>query len=314
MCGIYVGLLAPGQSLAAELPWIDTIGRLIKSIDSKHLYEDNSGLFLFDKNALEAGTPDIVTSEYYPHWDALLGTGQKTTPETFSKHAEMINARGKVYVVNEYGWDVTDWPTRDDFAAVLKAIEIDNRIFGDNYWALQAHAEKFGWQPISAPTNNPVYAKMGESGHWWSLFYGGMTTLVNSKEDMQARAEQLRTHAFAMACGARDPGDHVQGLGPARLARRRGGGSLQRAAAHQRLRSLGNDLRQVHDECRYALGRRASGVPVHNQVSRDRLQRRWQGKRAFGRKIKHAFTSAVCTTWWSIRVRDVISATSSRRR
>jgi hypothetical protein len=204
MCGIFVGLSAPGQSLAADLPWIDAIGSFIKSIDSKHLYIDNSGLFLFDKNALDAKTTDIVTSEYYPHWDALLGTGQKTTPESFSKHAEMVNAKGKVYVVNEYGWDVTNWPTRDDFAAVLKVFETDKGIFGDNYWALQAHADKFGWQPLSAPTDNPVYAKLGESGHWWSLFYGGKTTIVNSKEDMQARAEQLRTHAYAMA-GATPP-------------------------------------------------------------------------------------------------------------
>ena len=205
VCAIGVVLTGPGQSLGPYLPWIDTIGRFIKSIDNRHLYEDNSGLFLFDRDALDAQTPDIVTSEYYPHWDALLGPGQKTTPETFSKHAEMVNSKGKVYVVNEYGWDVTDWPTRDEFAAVLTKFESDRRIFGDNYWALQAHADKFGWQPISAPTTSAEYAKKGESGHWWSLFYGGMITLVNSKDDMQARAEQLRTHAFAMAGVALPP-------------------------------------------------------------------------------------------------------------
>ncbi len=140
-----------------------------------------------------------MTSEYYPHWDALLGPAQKTTPETFSKHAEMVNGKDKVYVVNEYGWDVTDWPSPGDLAAVLAKFETDRRIYGDNYWALQAHADKFGWQPISAPTSSPDYARKGESGHWWSLFYGGVNTLVNSKDDMQARAEQLRTHAFAMA-------------------------------------------------------------------------------------------------------------------
>lgn len=199
LCGLGVIFMAQGQSLAPYTPWIDTIGTFIKSIDKKHLYIDNSGFFLFEKKALDATTPDIVTSEYYPHWDALLGTGQKTTAETFSKHAEMVNAKGKAYVVNEYGWDVTDWPTRDDFQTVLKAFEADPRICGDNYWALQAHADKFGWQPISAPTSNAMYAKVGESGHWWSLFYGGAKTLVNSSDDMRARAEQLRTHAYAMA-------------------------------------------------------------------------------------------------------------------
>jgi mannan endo-1,4-beta-mannosidase len=198
VCSIGLAWSAHGQSLAPYLPWIDTIGSFIKSIDKKHLYMDNSGFFLFDKNALDARTPDIVTSEYYPHWDALMGTGYKTTKDTFSQHAEMVTAKGKVYVACEFGWDVTDWPTRDDFAAVLKALETDPKISGDDYWALQAHADKFGWQPIPAPVSNAAYARTGESGQWWSLFYGGVNTLVNTREDMQARAEMLRAHAYAM--------------------------------------------------------------------------------------------------------------------
>ena len=195
VCGIFIA----GTSTAAYLPWIDTIGSFIKSIDKKHLYEDNSGFFLFDPKALDAKTVDIVTAEYYPHWDALFGGGQKTTAETFSKHAAMATAKGKVYVANEYGWDITDWPTREDFQKVLNALESDPKISGDGYWALQAHADKFGWQPISAPANSTSYAKWGETGQWWSLFYGGVNTLVDSAQDMQARAEFLRSHAYVMA-------------------------------------------------------------------------------------------------------------------
>jgi mannan endo-1,4-beta-mannosidase len=201
VCGLGAVWTAPGQSLAPYLPWVDTIGSFIKSIDKKHLYEDNSGFFLFDKSgsALDAKTPDIVTSEYYPHWDALMGTGTKTTAQTFSQHAALVTGHGKVYVVNEYGWDVTDWATRDDFQAVLKVLEADPKISGDGFWALQAHLDNFGWQPLPANVANTAYSKMSESGQWWALYYGGITTLINSKEDMQARAEQLRTHAFLMA-------------------------------------------------------------------------------------------------------------------
>lgn len=181
------------------LRWIGTIGDYIKSIDKKHLFEDNSGFFLFDQRALDVSSTDIVTAEYYPHWDALFGFGQKTTGETFSKHAAMVTAKGKVYVANEFGWDPTDWPTREDFAAALKVLESDPKISGDGWWALQAHADKFGWQPISAPANSASYSKWGESGQWWSLFYGGVNTLINSAQDMQARAEMLRTHAYVMA-------------------------------------------------------------------------------------------------------------------
>ncbi len=195
VCGIFVA------SGGAEpyLPWIDTIGTFIKSIDKKHLYEDNSGFFLFDQRALDAKTTHIATSEYYPHWDALFGFGQKTTADTFSKHAALVTAKGKVYVANEYGWDVTDWPSREDLKNVLSTLESDPKISGDGYWALQAHADKFGWQLISAPAKSASYAKWGETGEWWSLFYGGVKTLVDSAEDMQARAELLRNHAYAMA-------------------------------------------------------------------------------------------------------------------
>ncbi len=197
------GLAALGSDYKTNadgyLHWLETIGSYIKSIDKNHLFEDNSAFFLFDPRALDVKSTDIVTAEYYPHWDALFGMGQKTTAGTFSKHAAIVTAKGKVYVANEYGWDVTDWPTPEDFQTALKALESDPNICGDGYWALQAHADKFGWQLIPAPANNAAYSTWGESGQWWSLFYGGVNTLINTAEDMQARAELLRTHAFAMA-------------------------------------------------------------------------------------------------------------------
>lgn len=96
VCGIFA--LGPEFTNNPEpyLQWVDTIGSYIKSIDKKHLYEDNSVFFQFNPKALDAKTPDIITAEYYPHWDALFGFGQKTTLETFSKHAAMITAKGKV--------------------------------------------------------------------------------------------------------------------------------------------------------------------------------------------------------------------------
>lgn len=198
VCGYLVAAGAAGH-IEPYLTWIDTIGNFIKSIDKNHLYEDNSGFFLFDQRALDAKSLDIQTAEYYPHWDALFGLGHKTTAETFSEHAALVTGKGKVYVANEYGWDVTNWPTREDFQKVLSALESDPKISGDGYWALQAHADKFGWQLISAPANSAEYSEWGETGQWWSLFYGGMNTLTNSAQDMQARAELLRTHAYVMA-------------------------------------------------------------------------------------------------------------------
>jgi mannan endo-1,4-beta-mannosidase len=44
-----------------------------------------------------------------------------------------------------------------------------------------------------------AYAERGESGQWWALYYPGIKTLVNSADDMAARAQQLRAHAYAMS-------------------------------------------------------------------------------------------------------------------
>jgi mannan endo-1,4-beta-mannosidase len=93
VCGIFPILMGGAKDLSPFIPWIDTIGSFIKSIDKRHLYEDNSGFFMFDKSALDTKTPDIITSEYYPHWDAVFGMGTKTTPQTFPQHAEMIQPR-----------------------------------------------------------------------------------------------------------------------------------------------------------------------------------------------------------------------------
>jgi hypothetical protein len=204
MCGLVGMMTGPGGGVAPVTKWVDTIGTYIKSIDKKHLYQDNNGLFLFDKSdaALDVKTPDIVTAEYYPHWEAALAAvlkmSDKTGPDVFPKHAATVTGKGKVYIVDEYGWDNTNWSTQDDLQAVLKSMESDPKISGDLYWALQAHNIDFGWQPIPDNILNVAYDKVGESGQWWALYYGGINTLINSKEDMAARAELLRSHAFRM--------------------------------------------------------------------------------------------------------------------
>ncbi len=201
MCGLISMMAQPGAGAAPVVKWVDTVGAYIKSIDKKHLYQDNSGLFLFDKSGstLDVKTPDIITAEYYPHWEAVFNLGYKSSAQIFSQHAATITAKGKVYTAGEYGWDNTNWPTQDDLQTVLKNFESDPKISGELYWALQAHNIDFGWQPIPDNIPNAAYDKVGESGQWWALYYGGLNTLISAKEDMAARAELLRSHAYRMA-------------------------------------------------------------------------------------------------------------------
>jgi hypothetical protein len=199
MCGLAAVWTEGAKDFTPYLAWTDVIGKYIKSIDKRHLYLDTTGLFRFDKRALDARTPDLITFEYYPHWDRLVPTGETTTAQAFTRDAADVTKHGKVYIINEFGWDTTDWATRDDFQKVLHTLETDPNISGDGYWALQAHATNFGWQAIPANVSDPTYARYGESGQWWALYYGGVTTMINSADDMRSRAQQLRTHAYTMA-------------------------------------------------------------------------------------------------------------------
>ena len=143
---------------------------------------------------------DLVTFEFYPHWDSLLGGGAPpTTAETFTHDAATVAAHGKAFIVNEFGWDRTNWKTPEDLQDVLDTLARDPNISGDGFWALQAHLDNFGFQPIPADSKNPAFAESGECGEWWALYYPGVKTQVSTAEDMAARAQQLRTHAFAMS-------------------------------------------------------------------------------------------------------------------
>ena len=200
MCGIIATFFGGDDSLAQVAAWSNRIGTHIKSVDHNHLYLDTSGIFRKYPKALDTPASDLVTFEFYPHWDHLLSPGgPPTTAEIFTRDAADITAHGKVFIVNEFGWDKTDWKTTEELQGVLDVLAHDANVSGDTFWALQAHLDNFGFQPIPADSSNAAFAGTGESGEWWALYYPGMKTSVMSAEDMAARAQQLRTHAYTMA-------------------------------------------------------------------------------------------------------------------
>ncbi|WP_348261467.1 hypothetical protein P8935_16885 [Telmatobacter sp. DSM 110680] len=198
MCGI-LSMFTHGN-LADVAKWSETIGEHIKSIDHRHLYLDTTGIFRNDAEILNNPSVDAFAFEEYPHWDTILGiTFQHTTAETIARDAATVVKHDKVFIVNEFGWDKTDWATPDDLKHVLDSFAHNPDISGDGFWALQGHLDDFGFQPIPADTSDPAFATKGESGEWWALYYSGRKTLVMSAEDMAGRAQQLRAHAYEMS-------------------------------------------------------------------------------------------------------------------
>ena len=201
MCGIFPLLTGGGEAgLAQVSAWSEKVGSHTKQVDAKHLYLDTTGIFRAYPAVLNNPSSDLVTFEFYPHWDSLLSSHDPpTTAATFTRDAATITGRGKVFIVNEFGWDTTDWRTTASLRELLDVLAKDPNVSGDDFWALQAHLDNFGFQPIPADARDEAFARTGECGEWWALYYPGIKTSVMSAEDMAARAQMLRTHAYTMA-------------------------------------------------------------------------------------------------------------------
>jgi mannan endo-1,4-beta-mannosidase len=181
----------------AATAWVGEIGRYVKSMDSKHLYLDNSGFYRGNPEALDVPSVDIVGYEYYPHW--ALATHLWVIRKLLDMDASLISQHGKVDVPVEIGWDRTDWFFESSLRKLVAGIEWNPLISGDGFWALQAHAPDHGWQPIPVDDRSWKAMLVGESGEWWAMYYTGSETRINGSKDMAARAQILRSHFYAMA-------------------------------------------------------------------------------------------------------------------
>jgi mannan endo-1,4-beta-mannosidase len=170
-------------------PWTRQIAQYVRSLDSRHL-------ILSGANNAGLAAVDVCVSFVYPHWSLPLSFVQSWI--------DTCRSAGKPYIVYEYGWDLTNFPTWPSLGGFLDRLLADREIAGDAFWALQAHADGHGWLPIPADTTDPAVARSGESGQWWAMYYTGIRTLVMSAADMAARAQIIRNHNYAMA-GARRP-------------------------------------------------------------------------------------------------------------
>jgi mannan endo-1,4-beta-mannosidase len=164
--------------------WTKTIADYVRSLDRRHLIlsdASNAGL----KNV------DACVSFVYPHWDQGYAD--------FAKPRIDACARAhKPYIAYEYGWDRTNWPTRNAFASFLATLLRNREIAGDAFWALELPS-----RPIPADVADPQRAATDESGEWWALTDPPRATLVNTVTDMAARTRLIRQHNAAMASTAR---------------------------------------------------------------------------------------------------------------
>jgi hypothetical protein len=165
-------------------PWTRAIVEHLRTIDRRHLVLSSAW------NALIPGV-DVCVAFVYPHWRQPLSSLR-------DERAGCRSAR-KPFVAYEYGWDRTNYRTIGAFRAFLATLAKDALVAGDAFWALQAHRRGHGWMPIPANTTDRSAAARIETGQWWALYYTGIQTLVNTAQDMAARAQVIRAHNYRMA-------------------------------------------------------------------------------------------------------------------
>src|SRR5579871_1259658 len=156
--------------------WDNTICSYIKKLDPHHLVINGNDCA--NQDQLAEPDADIYVKHYYKHWNQLWSSSQD---------ADRITKANKVFVVEEYGWDRTDF-TVAELQDSLRAVENNPKVSGDMFWALRGHQSPGSYLPVP-----------GEGGEWWALYYGGLDTSVNQASDMHQRALILQAHGHKMS-------------------------------------------------------------------------------------------------------------------
>ncbi len=164
----------------SPVAWENRICSYIKKVDPNHLVingNDGEGRMTTPQQLAEPDA-DIFVKHYYEHWKM---------PWKLAADAAAVAKAGKVFMVEEFGWDRSNTNVAD-LTAHLAAVEKNPDVAGDMYWALRAHIEPGKLFPIP-----------GEGGEWWALYFDGLYTGENAAADMHQRALVLQAHARRMA-------------------------------------------------------------------------------------------------------------------
>jgi mannan endo-1,4-beta-mannosidase len=163
----------------SPVSWENRICSYIKRLDPNHLAINGNDMPVTTPSAERLAEPDvdIYVAHYYPHYEQ---------PWNLAANASLVTKAGKVFMVEEFGWDRTNLTVKE-LNADLTAVEKNPEVAGDMFWALRGLQEP--GKPFPVP---------GEGGEWWALYYNGLDTGCNSARDMHERALILEAHAKRM--------------------------------------------------------------------------------------------------------------------
>ena len=163
----------------SPIAWENRICSTIKKVDPHHLVINGNDMPIMVPTAERLAEPDadIFVAHYYQYW---------SQPWNLAANASAVTRAGKVFMVEEFGWDKANL-TEPALKANQAAVEKNPDVAGDMFWALRAHQEAGKLFPIP-----------GEGGNWWALYYDGIDTGFMSAAEMHERALILESHIKRM--------------------------------------------------------------------------------------------------------------------
>lgn len=164
----------------SPISWENRICSLIKKLDPNHLVINGHDMPADPPTAerLAVAAADIYVAHYYPYWKF---------PWTLASHAAAVTKGGKVFIVEEFGWDRMNL-TVGELKANLAAVEKNPDVAGDMLWALRGDIEP--GKPFPVPDTG---------GEWWAFYPEGIDTGANYAADMHQRSLILEAHMKKMA-------------------------------------------------------------------------------------------------------------------
>jgi len=132
--------------------WTEFVGRTIKRVDQRHLYENGAfagRLATVDASMLALPSVDIVGDHIAP--------SPGSPPALFTDAQQAVNQAGRAYIIDAYDWTPSHWSTDADFDAFLAAIVKDRAVAAALVGDLGAHASGGGWLPETRPDQPTLY-------------------------------------------------------------------------------------------------------------------------------------------------------------
>ena len=171
--------------------WLVRLGQVVKSGDTRHLYE--SGAFA-GRLGPAAATP-LAQALYAPPVVDIIGDRPvfagdvSAVRAAFTRQVEALEASGRAYVLDSFGWSPALWHAEGDLEAWLADIARERTVAGAIAGVLQGHANAGGYLPPPKP------AGPGEA----ALYFPGLATPDMDLATMQERGRALRRFNFDMA-------------------------------------------------------------------------------------------------------------------